>query len=205
MEKKRTFADFHPSKEEIDYYQKKWNENPKYVCAEAALKRLFVAKGPQFLDESDLMIKCSTLNDFYGTHIYDIYPVVKRYMLLGKDLEERLVQGELCLVDDLKNVTFINANGTTVEKHLYSFASKFCSHHNPDAFPIYDYYVDKILKELRNQRKELSFKNTDLTNYNTFVGVINQFRKVYGLEEYSYKQIDMMLWQAGKEFFPQKY
>lgn len=29
--------------------------------------------------------------------------------------------------------------------NFYSFASKYCSHHNPLDYPIYDIYVDEVL------------------------------------------------------------
>ena len=45
----------------------------------------------------------------------------------------------------------------------------------------------------------------DLKDYVTFKGVLIDFRRFYGLEEYNLKQIDKYIWQIGKEYFPKNY
>lgn len=42
---------------------------------------------------------------------------------------------------------------------------KFCSHHNEEAYPIYDSYVSAMLRYFRNHGK-FTFKNIDLKNMN---------------------------------------
>ncbi|UTW70364.1 hypothetical protein KHA80_07545 [Anaerobacillus sp. HL2] len=37
------------------------------------------------------------------------------------------------------------------KKNFYSFATKYCSHHNPLDYPIYDSYVDEVLRHFRNR------------------------------------------------------
>lgn len=88
---------------------------------------------------------------------------------------------------------------------LYSFATKYCSHHNPEDFPIYDSFVDKVLRYFRDMDGFSEFKNGDLKNYKRFKEILNDFRMFYGLQTYSFKDIDKFLWQFGKEYFPKKY
>ena len=83
-------------------------------------------------------------------------------------------------------------------------ARKFCAHHNPEAFPIYDSYVDRMLRELRNRDRKIQFRNDDLKDYSKFVNVIRQMQKEYRIEKLSFRQVDIMLWLAGKEYFPQR-
>ena len=45
----------------------------------------------------------------------------------------------------------------------------------------------------------------DLKNYKRFKEILNDFRMFYGLQTYSFKDIDKFLWQFGKEYFPKKY
>ena len=47
-------------------------------------------------------------------------------------------KNDVTLVDDVKKVTI---NGS--EKNFYSFTTKYCSHHRPLEFPIYDLIVKK--------------------------------------------------------------
>ena len=61
--------------------------------------------------------------------------VAKHLLSLG--IDARLKAGDVTLVNDIKQ---ININGT--ERNFYFFASKYCSHHNPLDYPIYDSYGD---------------------------------------------------------------
>lgn len=64
------------------------------------------------------------------------------------------------MVSEIQRVTINN-----VEKNFYSFTTKYCSHHCPLDFPIYDSYVEKVLCYFRNRDKFASFKNQDLKDY----------------------------------------
>lgn len=199
---KRNFKDFVPSHAEADYYWHLWMTLDRYRNVEDALLRLFKPRpnDKTYLDHLDLLIKCSALNDFYSTNIYSVYRVVKHY---GKfNLIKNIAEGKPSLVEDLRNVP-INENGGT--RDFYSFATKFCAHHNPEVYPIYDSYVDKMLRELRNRDKKLKFRNDDLKDYAKFRNILCEFRKVYGIEDLSFRKVDIMLWLGGKEFFPKKY
>lgn len=186
------FKNFIPSRKEIEECQKKWNgeKYEQYVEADAALKRVFDTTGEHYLDDSDILIKCATINSYYGTRIYGLYDVAKQYIQKRKILAKGLKEGDVNLIAEL-----------TRENGKYSFATKFCHFSNPDAFPIYDYYVDKMLRELRKRDNFCRFQNNDLRDYPKFVEIINALRKHYGLEGASYRQIDIMLWISGKIFF----
>ena len=199
----KDFKKFIPSVAEADRYWKEWLTKDSYVYAEEALARLFGMRDKNYLDASDLMIKCSTLNDFYSTNIYAVYNVVKHYLEVG-DLKGRLAKGDLSLVEDLRKVQVKKKDQSTSEKDFYSFATKFCAHHNPEAYPIYDSYVDRMLRELRNRDRKIQFRNDELKDYRKFVNVIRQMQKEYRIEELSFRQVDIMLWLAGKEYFPQR-
>ena len=91
------------------------------------------------------------------------------------------------------------------KKYFYSFASKYCSHHNQVEFPIYDSYVDIVLRYFRKADKFYNFKNEDLKDYCKFKNILLKFREYYGLQEFSLKELDKYLWQFGKFYFPKKY
>ena len=102
----------------------------------------------------------------------------------------------------VNDIAHVKING--VDKTFYSFASKYCSHHN-DEFPIYDYFVDKMLVYFKNKDKFAKFKKDDLKDYVKFKNILIEFKKFYDIEEYSLRDIDKYLWIAGKEYFPKKY
>ena len=68
---------------------------------------------------------------------------------------------------------------------FYSFATKFCSHHNDKDFAIYDRYVEKILmhfKKLDDFSKNFT-KKEDLKEYSNFKSILFDFRVYYKLED----------------------
>ena len=187
-----------PSAQAVMHYQISWEELDSYREQERALNRLFFDLAPENKDIADILLKVTTLNQFYSTNIFSIYPVAEHIKAL--DIDMRLKAGDESLVDDIRTVEF---NGK--KKSLYSFASKYCSHHNPDAYPIYDSYVDEVLRYFRNTDCFTSFRTEELKDYKRFKEILMAFQTYYGLEQFSLKEIDKYLWQFGKEYFPKKY
>lgn len=187
-----------PSIEQVHFYLAKWNGLENYHLQENALNKLFFELCASNTDVTDILLKASTLNDFYSTNIFSIYPIAKHICALN--IDSRLKSGDVTLVNDIQHVTI----GDT-EKNFYSFASKYCSHHNPLAYPIYDSYVDKVLRYFRNKDGFSDFQDGELKNYIRFKGILIDFRAFYGLDRYNLKQIDQYIWQLGKDYFPKNY
>lgn len=184
----------HPCPDEVKEYIQKWNTLEDYVDQEKALNKLFWDLNLQNCNIEDILIKCSALNDFYSTNIFKIHNVAKHY--LTQNIDKRLAAGDMTLVGDLAHITIESKSF-----YFYSFASKYCSHHRPDVYPIYDSYVHKLLCYLRKRDHFAKFKSIDLKDYQTYVSVINSFKTHYGLESFTVKEIDKYLWQLGKEAF----
>lgn len=187
-----------PSVDEVEKYLKQWDELESYHLQEDALDKLFSELAPDNTNISEILLKVATLNDFYSTNIFSVFPVAKH--ILSLDIDKRLKAGDVSLVGDIQKVTI---NG--VQKNFYSFATKYCSHHNPLEYPIYDSYVEKMLKYFRNLDGFADFKDDELKDYIRFKGLLVDFRKFYCLEQYNLKEIDKYIWQLGKEYFPKNY
>ncbi|MEC1158098.1 hypothetical protein [Cytobacillus horneckiae] len=197
--KKKMDADVpNPSIEQVEFYLARWDGLENYHLQEDALNKLFFELCPKNTDIIDVLLKASTLNDFYSTNIFSIYPVAKHICALDIDL--RLKAGDVTLVRDIQYVTIGD-----VEKNFYSFATKYCSHHNPLDYPIYDSYVDEVLRYFRNRDSFSDFQDADLKAYIKFKGILIDFRAFYGLEKYNLKQIDQYVWLLGKDYFPKDY
>lgn len=197
--KKRFDVDVpNPSIEQVELYLEKWKNQEHYRLQEHALNKLFIELCPKNIDVLDILLKASTLNDFYSTNIFSIYPVAK--YIYNLDIDARLKTGDVTLVRDIQYITIGDK-----EKNFYSFASKYCSHHNPLAYPIYDNYVDEVLRYFRYRDAFSDFKDIDLKDYIKFKGILIDFSDFYGLSKYNLKQIDQYIWQLGKEYFPKHY
>lgn len=185
-----------PSVKEVEKYLEQWKHLDNYVNQENSLDKLFFELILNNKQIEDILIKCSTLNDFYSTNIFSIFPVAKH--ILELNIDERLNKGDLTLVNDIADVK-------ELDRRFYSFASKYCSHHNPEQFPIYDNYVDKVLRYFRNVDKFANFKNDNIKDYVKFKYILEEFKVYYSLEQYSLKELDRYLWLLGKEYFKKEY
>ncbi len=187
-----------PNKKEVEKYLTKWDSLENYVLQESALDKLFFNTYPNNTDINDILIKSSVLNDFYSTNIFSIFPVAKH--ILNLNIDNRLKNGDETLVNDIANIVI---NGK--QKNFYSFATKYCSHHFPKVFPIYDSYVEKVLVYFQKKDNFSKFKRADLKDYKKFKNTLIEFKRFYNIDEYNLKDIDRYIWQLGKDYFPKKY
>lgn len=186
-----------PTVEQVQLYLEKWQQLDNYVLQENALNKLFQLL-PTNCDINDVLLKSATLNDFYSTNIFSIYPIAK-HILAIPNFDKKLAKGDPILVDEIRKITIKDK-----EKNFYSFATKYYSHHNPNSFPIYDSYVDKILMALNKKYHFSRFKRIEMKEYARFKDILSIFQDKFGLNEFSLKQLDVYLWLLGKEAFPRK-
>jgi hypothetical protein len=188
-----------PTKKEIEYYLNRWNSLENYVLQESSLRKLFVETYPQNNDLDDVLIKVCALNDFYSTNIFSPFSVAKH--IVNLKIDDYFNKNDVKIVNTIAKVK-MNGGKT---KNFYSFATKYCSHHKPAVYPIYDSYVEKMLLYFKKVDKFSNFSSEDLKIYSLFKSILNKFREFYNLELFNLKQVDQYLWQAGKEYFPKKY
>lgn len=179
-----------PNQSELQKWIGKWSEVG--LSQERALNKLFYRTYPRNDDLDDILVKVATLNDFYSTNIYNIFAVA-RHILGIANIDKRLANGDESLVNEIANVLELG-------KNFYSFATKFCSHHNESDFAIYDSYVEKMLLYFQKRDRFGDFKSADLRDYGRFKKALNDFKAFYDLD-CGLKELDMYLWQAGKKHF----
>lgn len=189
--------DYIPTADEVKNYLKSWRENEDANDKELALNKLFFDLCPKNKDIKDILIKCSTLNDFYSTNIYDIHSVAQHILMLN--IDDRLKDGDLSLVQD---IACVKVGNPPKERNFYSFATKYCSHHQPEKYAIYDSYVEKVLMDFKKRNNCFSFfKLENLRDYKCYMNVIIDFQNYYGLTQFTFKELDQYLWQLGKMYF----
>ena len=194
MKKKDLPKDYIPSVKDAEWFINYWNELPSYYNHEKSLNKLFLELCPHNFKIEDILIKCSALNDFYSTNIYDIFAVAQH--ILSLEIDVRLDKGDKSLIKDIAQVEI---NGK--DHFFYSFATKYCSHHQPLEYAIYDSYVEKVLLSLNKREQFANFQKEELKDYEIYMRVIRAFQQRYGLMEYNIKKLDKYLWQLGKWYF----
>ena len=164
---------------------------------ENALNQLF-SKFPKNSETAHVLLKAVTLNALYSTQIplYSgriptIFEVVDHIVKLG--IDPTLDQGSPGVVYDIARIEAPNKG-----VHFnYSFATKYCSWHRPDFYPIYDSRVDEYLWHLQNLGWIEPFQRQSLKTYSAFKKRVTDFQNKYCLEQFNFKQIDKFMYYEG--------
>lgn len=195
-----------PSASEVQKYLALWRGgNDEKI--DVALRTLFDEVMPNNTDVGEVAVKAAALNELYKTGILAVSQVATHIVQLGIDAR---------LAKDTVDADLVAAIATVViggkERHNYAFATKYCSFHRPDVYPIYDSLVRGVLNTLLQQGETFdSFGpgerwGTDplsygsiLRDYPIWCRSIIKFRTHYGLEAFSIREIDKYLWALAKK------
>jgi len=170
----------------------KLNREDRYTFAEKILKVEFAKKDNSI---EQIYKKVVLLNSLYSTNIYATFEVAINISKI-KNFEKRVENGDLTLVKEIRK----NLIGDSI-KDFYSFATKYCHHHNPNKYPIYDSYVEGMLidylYELEPGKRVYQSK---MKEYDYFKMNIDHLAELWDLSsDYLYAKLDKFLWQKGKE------
>jgi len=182
-----------PTQRLIKEYNLKFKENKRYFIADQAIIKLF-EKFDKNIDIKDILLKISVINDLYSTNIFATFKMAEHILVLN--IDDTLKMGDPKAVNKIAKIII---NGK--QKNFYSFATKYCNWHNQLKYPIYDSYVDKILRVYRKETKFYKFANNDLKDYTKFLIILTRFRDFFNLKSFNFKEIDKFLWTYGKELY----
>jgi hypothetical protein len=146
-----------------------------HQLTEQTLQELF-HHYPSNSDSRHILLKVVAINGLYHTCIFALDTVARHIHAHHKEIDFALAAGSPEIVDKIARVT---VKGKVY--NFFSFATKFCSWHNPAAYPIYDAHVDHYLWNLQNQDHFASFLHPE----------------THGLTAYSFKEIDKFLYLEG--------
>ncbi len=208
-----------PTQEQVKTYISQWHKLENYINQEKALNKLFKELLPKNDKFEDVLLKVTVLNKFYSTKILDTYSLSKKIGEI-KYLDDRLKNGDKSLVDEISTID-------EQKRSFYSFASKYCNHHNEEAFPIFDSFVEKVIMYLIINDRETIINSNTISNemktllsskitksriqaflrekYKNFTSVLTDIRHVYKLENVSYSDFDKFLWLWGKDMFVKQF
>lgn len=182
-----------PALEVVNSRIKQFNDDNEH--AEKALT-LLLDRFPTNTEMPDVLLKVAAINALYNTQIRGIHAVSEHIVTCG--IDSRLDQGDAAVVDAIASVFF---NGKP--RCNYSFATKYCSWHRPDLYPIYDSRVDFCLREYATVPNPFAtFRAADLWQYARFRELLKIFREHYGLSSINFKNLDKFLYVIGDEYMP---
>lgn len=185
-----------PNEELVRRYIRTFEDTPNYAISDIALSKLF-GLFPRNDSLDEILLKVATLNGLYGTNILALHAVAEHIHTCK--IDDKLSTFDLDVVEEIAKVTVREK----VRRH-YSFASKYCSFHRPEAYPIYDSFVEQQLWRYQQRDRFSHFSRPELfQSYSTFRRVIEDFQAYYGLASLSLREVDKFLWLCGKESIAQ--
>ncbi len=172
-------------------YLKDYESDERYSRADQAITKLFDLL-PNNKRLEDVLLKLSVINGLYSTNIYAAFKMAKH--IQGLDIDGELAIHSTDLVNQIAEIPGVN-------RRFFSFATKYCSWHDQDHYPISDSFVEKLILEYQSQHHFAEFVKADLRDYPRFKEVIEKFRGHFGLTDFRRRELDKLLWLYGKEKF----
>jgi len=175
-----------------------FSDGTGFSLADAVVEPIF-RNHPNNQREEEVLLKVAVLNTLYAAGVLGVYRmahhlVLKRSRLLDKYLRS----GNPEAVTIVRRGHGIRTkNGK--ERDFYSFATKYCHWHRPDAYPMYDSYVEVSLDRLAGFLKlDRLMQDLDQRRFSEFKRLVDEVRKRVGWRRSGYKHFDQALWVLGQ-------
>ncbi len=145
-----------------------------------------------------ILLTVIVINELYSTHIINKVQLAKHIFNNRQEIFSLIDNGDNKAVE---RVAKGHGIGLKKEINFYSFASKFCYYFNENDFPIYDSYVENMLRMYNTMDKFHDFIKIDFRDYGKFKDIIDRFMNYYGLKaephKFTIRDIDKFLWFYG--------
>lgn len=164
---------------------------PDYALQEKVLADIFT-KYPNNTTLAEVILKVNLLNAFYSTGILDVVTVARH--IVKQHVDTDIQNGNVAVIDKIARVKH---NGKCWNH--FSFATKYCSFHQPQKFPIFDSFIAECFSQLSKNnyfQKEFS-KQTIRNSYSNFKFFYDEFINKEALPK-DYKEVDRYLWSSLK-------
>ena len=165
---------------------------PDYALQEKVLADIFT-KYPNNTTLAEVILKVNLLNAFYSTGILDVDTVARH--IVTQHVDTDIQNGNVAVIDKIARVKH---NGKCWNH--FSFATKYCSFHQPQKFPIFDSFIAECFSQLSKNnyfQKEFS-KNTIRNDYSDFKKFYDEFMTKQPALPQDYKEVDRYLWSSLK-------
>ncbi|SEG32637.1 hypothetical protein SAMN05421819_2517 [Bryocella elongata] len=178
-----------PSLYEINSAAKAFDQEDR---ADTALVNLFGwATGNT--DYNKVLLKVVALNQLYSTNVYAVREMAAHISEAGSVIDDCLAVGCPSVVERIASLTL---NGVT--RIHFSFATKYCSFHQTEKYPIYDANVYRTLMALAKGEKRRSCVSKADRTYKAFREEIDALRTRLCEPNLSYKTLDKYLYRTGR-------
>ena len=170
-----------PSAERVKAACEKFDHEHELI--EHSLEEL-VRQYPHNIDPRHILLKVVAVNALEHTHILAVDAVARHIRADIENIDKAMASGSPEVIHQIAKVAIQGK-----KYNLYSFATKYCSLHNPQAYPVYDLRVDHYLCHLQAQHPFTAFHHAELCDYSKFVAIMTAFRDFHRLGSFSFQEI----------------
>jgi hypothetical protein len=187
------------------------------AVVERALAELF-RQYPTNDDEAHVLLKVVALNRLYSTNILAVRDVARLIYEHRQEVDGAL-KGDPPSPEAVDQIVKVTIRAACKQRKLWTFATKYCSWHRPESYPIWDSRVARYLRSLKGSDFTRPDNWTDYpqfadygghaadgrwradnwTQYREFAVLMNRFRDFYDLGSFTFKEIDKFLYLSGEE------
>lgn len=182
-----------PTPEIVREYGFRFDRDERSGPAGRVLARAF-AQYPANTHLEDVLTKVVLLNGLYNTNVFAVVEMAKHICAIA--IDPPLALGSAAVVDRIAMLTV----GGATRRH-YSFATKYCSWHWPEKYPIYDNLVKRLLWQYQIDHGFTRFRPPDLQEYSRYREILVAFQRWCKLQDFTFKDVDRFLWLYAKELY----
>lgn len=96
----------------------------------------------------NVLLKIRAIDNLYGTNTHNKNDLAERISHIH-DIDDRLREGDITLIHDIADL--MHNNGQEITDEQFTFASRFCTLHQPELFPLYDALMAKTIVIIRKE------------------------------------------------------
>lgn len=182
-----------PDVELINLYNSQFLNDSRYNLADDVLSLIF-QHYPENNDINHILTKVVLLNGLYFTNVFATIEMAQHIKKMNIDSQLREGSAEV-----VEKIAILSIRGKT--RRHYSFATKYCSWHFPQKYPIFDNLVERLLWNFKKQFGFDQFDRPDLREYEKYRNILLSFRSYFSLDNCSYKEVDRFLWIYAKDLY----
>jgi hypothetical protein len=178
----------------INKYKEEFDKNNKHS---ENLINCLISNYPENNKVEIVLLKVITINSLYSTNIYNGIKIAEHIKNIS-NFDNRIQEGDENLINDIAMGHGIKTKKKSKEYYFYSFATKYCSIHNNNCYPIYDNILSRLLKKYKEEKIVEDFNNSNLIIFSEYKKILTKLKNKYNLDNFSFRDIDKALWQYGK-------
>ena len=169
----------------------RFQERKGYFTGDDKTLRFFHGNGTN-TDLENVILKIAALNNHVVTQNNLELTIARHIISINPD--PRLTNGDTSVVNELVPVDIRQ------EFQCYSFATRYCSWHFPNLYPVYDELIEQTVSEYFKLSKGTVPDHDQFLEYSTFSQLIDEFIKDLHID-LDYLELDKFNWLYADQFF----